>query len=75
VVHSSIEDRGAEEETNLITCTNPLKRHYASQLGKRCRKAGLLVSAEEENLLTMFPALTIERESVRDGLDILEECL
>lgn len=28
---------------------------YASQLGERCREAGLLVSAEEENLLTMFP--------------------
>ena len=49
--------------------------HYASQLGERCRKAGLLVSAEEENLLTMFPALTIEREAVREGLDILEGCL
>ena len=51
------------------------KSHYASQLGERCRKAGLLVSAEEENLLTMFPALTIEREAVREGLDILEGCL
>jgi len=49
--------------------------HYASQLGERCRKAGLLVSAEEENLLMMFPALTIEREAVREGLDILEGCL
>ena len=25
--------------------------HYASQLGERCRKAGLLVSVEEDNLL------------------------
>ena len=41
--------------------------HYASQLGDRCREAGLLVSAEEDNLLTMFPALTIEREVVRRG--------
>jgi len=49
--------------------------HYASQLGERCRKAGLLVSAEEENLLTMFPALTIERQVVQEGLDILERCL
>ena len=49
--------------------------HYASQLGERCREAGLLVSAEEENLLTMFPALTIEPEVVREGLDILERCL
>jgi hypothetical protein len=35
----------------------------------------LLVSAEEGNLLTMFPALMIERKAVRDGLDILEGCL
>ena len=49
--------------------------HYASQLGERCRQAGLLVSAEEDNLLTMFPALTIEGEAVREGLDILEGCL
>ena len=48
---------------------------YASRLGERCREAGLLVSAEEENLLTMFPALTIEPEVVREGLDILEWCL
>ncbi|HYR10707.1 MAG TPA: aspartate aminotransferase family protein [Longimicrobium sp.] len=48
---------------------------YASRLGERCREAGLLVSAEEENLLTMFPALTIEQEVVREGLDILEGCL
>ena len=48
---------------------------YAAQLSDRCRKAGLLVSAEDENLLTMFPPLTIDRNSVRQGLDILEECL
>lgn len=51
------------------------KSHYASQLGERCRKAGLLVSADEDNLLTMFPPLTIGREAVREGLDILERCL
>jgi 4-aminobutyrate aminotransferase-like enzyme len=49
--------------------------HYASRLGERCRKAGLLLTAEEENLLTMFPALTIEPEVVQEGLDILERCL
>jgi 4-aminobutyrate aminotransferase-like enzyme len=45
---------------------------YATKLGDRCREAGLLVSAEEDNLLTLFPALTIDREVVRQGLDILE---
>jgi len=49
--------------------------HYALQLVERCREAGLLVSAEDQNLMTMFPALTIEREVVRQGLDILEACL
>ena len=48
---------------------------YAAKLGDRCREAGLLVSAEEDNLLTLFPALTIDREVVRQGLDILEACL
>jgi 4-aminobutyrate aminotransferase-like enzyme len=48
---------------------------YASGLGERCQEAGLLVSAEEGSLLTMFPALTIEPEVVRAGLDILESCL
>jgi acetylornithine/N-succinyldiaminopimelate aminotransferase len=48
---------------------------YASRLGERCREAGLLVSTEDDNLLTMFPALTIDRKTVREGLDILEGCL
>jgi 4-aminobutyrate aminotransferase-like enzyme len=51
------------------------RSHYASRLGERCREAGLLVSTEDDNLLTMFPALTIDRKTVREGLDILEGCL
>ena len=30
--------------------------------------------AEEDNLLTSFPALTIEREVAQQRLDILERC-
>ena len=48
---------------------------YATKLGERCRESGLLVSEEDDNLLTMFPALTIEPEVVHEGLDILEGCL
>ena len=48
---------------------------YAAKLADRCRDAGLLVSADEDNLLTLFPALTVEREVARQGLDILERCL
>ena len=47
---------------------------YAPKLAGRCREAGLLVSAEEDNLLTLFPALTIEREVAERGLDVLESC-
>ena len=47
----------------------------AAKLADRCRDAGLLVSADEDNLLTLFPALTVEREVARQGLDILERCL
>ena len=48
---------------------------YASRLAERCQEAGVLVSAEDDNLLTMFPALTIESDVVEEGLDILERCL
>lgn len=54
---------------------NGTQSHNEYQLVERCRKAGLLVSAEEDNLLTMFPALTIERKAVREGLDILPPIL
>jgi 4-aminobutyrate aminotransferase-like enzyme len=48
---------------------------YAAKLGDRCREAGLLVSAEEDNLLTLFPALTIDRPTAAEGLDILQRCI
>jgi 4-aminobutyrate aminotransferase-like enzyme len=48
---------------------------YAAKLADRCREAGLLVSAEEDNLVTLFPALTIDRPTAAEGLDILERCV
>lgn len=48
---------------------------YAEPLGDRGREAGLLVSADEDNLLTLFVALTVAREVARQGLDILARCL
>jgi acetylornithine/succinyldiaminopimelate/putrescine aminotransferase len=47
---------------------------YASKISDRCRRAGLLVTTEEE-ALTMFPALNIDQKVAREGLDILEQCL
>jgi 4-aminobutyrate aminotransferase-like enzyme len=37
-----------------------------------CRKNGLLISAEED-VLMLFPALTITRETAQRGLDIFEK--
>jgi acetylornithine/succinyldiaminopimelate/putrescine aminotransferase len=45
----------------------------AERLGERCRRKGLLVSAEGETVL-LIPALTIDAETAREGLDILEAC-
>ena len=45
----------------------------AEQLGKRCRRKGLLVSPEGETVL-LIPALTIDAKTAEEGLDILEAC-
>ena len=47
---------------------------YASQVGDTCRDNGLLVSAEED-VLMLFPALTITRQTAQRGLDIFEKSL
>jgi 4-aminobutyrate aminotransferase-like enzyme len=47
---------------------------YASEVGDTCRKNGLLVSAEED-VLMLFPALNITRQTAERGLDIFERSL
>ena len=47
---------------------------YASKLAAKCRRAGLLLTSEDETL-TMFPALNVDQRIARKGLDILEQCL
>src|SRR4030095_7564420 len=47
---------------------------YASEVGDTCRENGLLVSAEED-VLMLFPALTITRQTTERGLDIFEKSL
>jgi adenosylmethionine-8-amino-7-oxononanoate aminotransferase len=46
----------------------------AEKIAERCRKKGLLLTTGG-NGLTMFPALTIDRDTVDAGLDVLERCL
>jgi 4-aminobutyrate aminotransferase-like enzyme len=47
---------------------------YASEVGDTCRENGLLVSAEED-VIMIFPALTITRQTAERGLDIFEKSL
>lgn len=47
---------------------------YASAIGEKCRRHGLLISAEDD-VLMLFPALNIEPKTAERGLDILERCL
>jgi 4-aminobutyrate aminotransferase-like enzyme len=46
----------------------------ADAIGDRCRRRGLLVSAEEDQLL-LIPALTIDADTFDRGLDIVGEAL
>jgi len=47
---------------------------YASEIGDTCRENGLLVSAEDD-VLMLFPALTITRQTAQRGLDIFEKSI
>jgi 4-aminobutyrate aminotransferase-like enzyme len=47
---------------------------YAEKVQQKCRRAGLLVSTEGTSIL-LLPALNIERQVAKRGLDILERAL
>ena len=49
-------------------------KEYYKGLSDRCLEEGLLV-ARESGAFALFPALTIDRQTVLQGLDILERCL
>ena len=64
-------------ELNIIGCAIGVdvgSSAYAILIQQRCMKKGLLLNAEDTSLI-IFPALTIEKEVVEEGLDILEECI
>jgi 4-aminobutyrate aminotransferase-like enzyme len=47
---------------------------YVERVGRKARDRGLLLSAEGDTLM-LLPALTIDRATAAEGLDILERCL
>lgn len=51
------------------------KSNYASQIVKKARKKGLLLSLHSGTEFTLFPALTIDKETAKRGLDILSSVL
>lgn len=50
------------------------KRKLASKITEAARERGLLLSEIDDESLSMFPALNVERETVARAMDILEEC-
>jgi acetylornithine/succinyldiaminopimelate/putrescine aminotransferase len=47
---------------------------YASEITRKCRSNGLLISGGTRSF-SLFPALTIDKKTAKKGLDILEESL
>ncbi len=48
-------------------------KDYAEKVAKRCRRKGLLLTTADD-IITMYPALNIDRSVAAEGLDILERC-
>lgn len=51
------------------------KKGYAVQIVNRCREKGLLFSELGQFQFTLFPALNIDKNTAKIGLDIIESCV
>jgi 4-aminobutyrate aminotransferase-like enzyme len=69
-----VQETGRRQVQGLAIGVDVGDPDYASQLVDKCRRAGLLVTDEDETL-TLFPALNIDLKVALEGLDILEDCL
>lgn len=47
----------------------------AKRLKDRCREEGVLISSAGEEVLQLFPALTIASRTLEEGLDVIQSCL
>jgi len=50
-------------------------KEYANEIVANGEKKGVLMSSLGQNIITLFPALTIDEETARKGLDIFEKCI
>lgn len=48
---------------------------YANEIVAKAKKKGVLFSSLNNKVFTLFPALNIDHETARKGLDIVERCL
>lgn len=48
---------------------------YALRVVEACEKSGLLFCGLGNTVITLFPALNIDKKTAKQGLDILEKCL
>ena len=48
---------------------------YGLDIARKCLAKNLLFSALEPNIITFFPALTIDSKTAKTGLDIFEKCI
>jgi adenosylmethionine-8-amino-7-oxononanoate aminotransferase len=58
----------------LAIAVNVSQSKYAESIRKKCQDEGLLMTAQDENLV-LFPALNIDKKTARNGLQILEQSL
>jgi 4-aminobutyrate aminotransferase-like enzyme len=63
-----------EAELTMLGLAVAIHTEEAQAIGERCRERGLIVSPEEDVLLVL-PALTIDAETLAEGLDILESAM
>jgi acetylornithine/succinyldiaminopimelate/putrescine aminotransferase len=63
-----------EAEVRIKGLAVAVKTEDVDRIADRCEDAGLLVTAEEEELM-LFPALTISERELAEALDILERAV
>ncbi|MCU1278957.1 MAG: argD [bacterium] len=67
--------RSADVRVKGLACGVELDgKGRAEEVQQRCRREGLIVSADDD-LLMLFPALTVDAEAVAEALEILERCV
>lgn len=76
---SAIQDLQFKNKVNikakgLVISVKTNDEKYAHQIKEKCKKKGLLITVQEDNLV-LFPALNISKQDVEEAIQILEKCI